>query len=58
MEIKYSKKALEFQKLVRAWDPDYTRLTPQEAVELSQAEDSGFVNAEDVDWDDLSRFAE
>ncbi len=51
--------AFEFiKKLVRAWDPDYTRLTPQEAVELAQAEESGFVDENDVDWDNLSDYAE
>lgn len=42
------------KKLVRAWDPDYTRLTPQEALELNEAEESGFVDEGDVDWNKLS----
>lgn len=42
------------KKLVRAWDPDYTRLTPQEALELNEAEESGFVDEGDVDWDKLN----
>lgn len=46
------------ERLVRAWDPDYTRLTPQESLELTQAESSGFVDEDDVDWDDLSKYAE
>lgn len=46
------------KKLVRAWDPDYTRLTPQETLELAQAESSGFVDEGDVDWDDLAKYAE
>lgn len=30
--------ALEFiKKLVLAWDPDFSKLTPQEAVELKEA---------------------
>lgn len=46
------------KKLVRAWDPDFTRLTPQEALDLSEAEASGFVDEGDVDWKDLSEYAE
>lgn len=46
------------ERLVRAWDPDYTRLTPQESQELAQAESSGFVDEDDVDWDDLSKYAQ
>ena len=42
------------KKLVRAWDPDYTRLTPQEALELKEAGESGFVDEGDVDWDKLT----
>lgn len=49
--------AYEFvKKLVRAWDPDYTRVTPQEARELAEAEASGFVREEDIDWNDLSKY--
>lgn len=50
--------AYEFiKKLVRAWDPDYTKVTPQEAREIEDAEASGFVNEADIDWNDLSRYA-
>ena len=46
--------AYEFiKKLVRAWDPDFTKLTPEEAESLAKAERSGFVNEEDIDWDNL-----
>lgn len=45
------------KKLVRAWDPDYTKLTPREAAELEEAEASGFVNEEDIDWDNLSKYS-
>lgn len=50
--------AYEFiKKLVLAWDPDYTRITPEEAQELQAAEESGFVDEADIDWNDLSRYA-
>ncbi|MCL1994988.1 MAG: hypothetical protein FWG63_02155 [Defluviitaleaceae bacterium] len=38
------------KKLVLAWDPDYTKLTPQETAQLKAAEESGFVNEEDINW--------
>lgn len=44
--------------LLRAWDPDYTKVTPQEAQELLEAEASGFVDEEDIDWNDLSKYSD
>ncbi len=48
--------ALELvKKLVRAWDPDFTKLTPTERAALEQAEaemDAGeFVAHDAVNWD-------
>ena len=41
--------AYEFiKKLVKAGDPDFTKVTPEEA------EESGFVADSDIDWDHLS----
>lgn len=43
--------AYEFiKKLVLAWDPDFTKLTPDEAKLLEDAENSGFVDSDDIDW--------
>ena len=47
--------ALEFvKKLVLAWDPDFTKLTPAEAQELEEARAEcargETVRLEDVDW--------
>ena len=43
--------ALEFvKKLVLAWDPDFTKVTPKEAKSIKTAEESGFVDADDIDW--------
>ena len=48
--------AIEFiKKLVRAWDPDFTKATPEEARLIAQAEESGFVDEDEIDWDDLSK---
>lgn len=45
--------ALELVKrLVLAWDPDYTKLTPAERVRLEEAENGEYINAKDIDWDD------
>ena len=46
--------AQEFiKKLVLAWDPDFTKVTPQEAELIKTAEESGFVSESDIDWDHL-----
>ncbi|NBI18851.1 hypothetical protein D1841_15095 [Neglecta sp. X4] len=51
--------AYEFiKKLVRAWDPEFTKATPQEAREMEEAEASGFVDEEDVDWNNLSKYSD
>ena len=39
------------QKLVQAWDPEFTKLTPDEAKRVDAAEKSGFVDDDDIDWD-------
>ena len=50
--------AYEFiKKLVRAWDPDFTKVTPEEAAKIDAAEKSGFVAEEDIDWDNLGKYA-
>lgn len=48
--------ACEFiKKLVRAWDPDFTKVTQEEAEKIAHAEQSGFVDEKDIDWDNLSQ---
>lgn len=45
--------ALEFiKKLVLAWDPDYTKVTPAERIALEAAE-ADFLNGETVSLDDI-----
>ena len=47
--------AYEFiKKLVKAWEPDFTKVTPEEAQRIKAAEESGFVVDSDIDWDNLS----
>lgn len=46
--------AYEFiKKLVKAWDPDFTKVTPDEARRIEAAEQSGFIAEDDIDWDNL-----
>ena len=50
--------AFEFiKKLVRAWDPDFTKVTPEEAREIAEAERSGFFDESEIDWEHLDRMA-
>lgn len=44
------------KRIVLAWDPDFTKVTPQEAVALEEAEKSGYVSADEIDWDNLSQY--
>jgi len=41
-------------ELMKAWDPDFTKVTPEEAQRIKAAEESGFVADCDIDWDHLS----
>lgn len=41
------------KKLVLAWDPDFTKLTPQEKMELEEAENGEFIDDKDIDWDNI-----
>ena len=50
--------AYEFiKKLVKAWDPDFTKATPEEAEKMEAAEKSGFVEESEIDWDNLQKYA-
>ncbi len=47
------------RKLILAWDPDFTKLTPKEAKELRIAKEQ-IVNGEtfkhdEIDWDNLEK---
>ena len=41
------------KKLVLAWDPDFTKLTQDEADKIEEAEKSGYVNDSAIDWDNF-----
>ncbi|MDE5937063.1 MAG: hypothetical protein K2G83_06635 [Ruminococcus sp.] len=49
--------ALELLKrIILAWDSDYTKLTPKEARELNEAENSGYIDETDIDWENLGKY--
>lgn len=71
MEIRYNKQVLKVlskldksmqnkirlvKRCVLAWDPDYTKLTPQELKELENAKNSEYVPANEIDWDNLNKY--
>lgn len=40
------------KRIVLAWDPDFTKLTPKERKELEEAEaDPEFISMDNIDWD-------
>lgn len=50
--------AQEFvKKLVLAWDPDFTKVTPEERAMIEAAEKSGFIPEEEIDWNNLTKYA-
>lgn len=43
--------ALELiKRLVLAWDPDFTKLTPDERARLEAAEIGEYIDSKDIDW--------
>ena len=51
--------AHEFVKrLVLAWDPDFTRATPEEAEQIAAAEAGEFISEQEIDWDNLGKYAQ
>jgi hypothetical protein len=51
--------ALELiKRLVLAWDPDFTKLTAFEKKELEEAENGEYLDQNDIDWDDLGKYAD
>lgn len=44
------------KRCVLAWDPDYTKLTPQETKELDEAESGEYISAAEIDWDNLEAY--
>ena len=46
--------AYEFiKKLVLAWDPDFTKVTAEEAKRIEDAENSGYIDEDNIDWESI-----
>ncbi len=39
--------------LVLAWDPDFTKVTEEERARILAAEESGFVDESEINWDSI-----
>lgn len=46
------------KKLVKTWDPNFTKVTPEEARRIEAAESSGVVADDDIGWDNLGAIAQ
>ena len=50
----YKSFAYKFVKeLGKVWDPDFMKITPEEAQRIGAAEQSGFIAEDDIDWNNL-----
>jgi len=48
--------AFEFvKKLVLAWDPDFSKVTPEEVKRIAAAEESGFISEDEIDWESVGK---
>lgn len=43
------------KEMLRAWDPDFTKVTPDEARRIEAAEKSGFIDEDEIDWNNLDK---
>lgn len=41
------------KRLVLAWDPDFTKLTPDERSRLEAAEEGEYIDSENIDWNNF-----
>ena len=41
------------KKSVLAWDSDFTKVTDEEAQRIEAAENSGFVDDDEIDWETI-----
>lgn len=46
------------KRFVLAWDPDFTKVTPEEQRRIDDAENSTFISEDEIDWDNLEKYAE
>lgn len=36
---------------------DFTKVTPDERIKIDEAEKSGFISEDEIDWDNLEKYA-
>jgi len=41
------------KKMVLAWDPDFTKVTEEEAERIDAAEKSGYIDSSEIDWNEI-----
>ena len=41
------------KKLVLAWDADFTKVTDEEAKQIEAADNSGYVDEDEIDWESI-----
>ncbi len=46
------------KRLVLAWDSDFSKATPEEREKITRAENSGFIGEDEIDWNNLGKYAE
>ncbi len=39
--------------MVLAWDPDFIKVNEEEKQRISEAEESGFVDDKEIDWNSI-----
>lgn len=42
----------------KVWDPDFTKVTLEEAQKIEAAEKSGFMDETEIDWNDLKKYVD
>ena len=45
------------KRIVLAWDANYTKVTPAEAAAIEEAKKSVFIDADEIDWDNIEKYA-
>ena len=46
------------KRFVLAWDPDFTKVSPEERWRSDVAETRCFISDVEIDWDDLQKYAD
>lgn len=44
------------KRIILAWDPDFTKLTPKERKELDEATNGEYIDADEIDWEHLENY--